>query len=108
MGVIDLGAPVGFSSIRPGLPVVSKEGEHVGAVHVVVGDDSNLEALVIQEDEGLRVVDRKKVHAVHENGVVLLLGTKACHRLPRADGTGDTAQVPALRERLRRLWPSRA
>ncbi|MGZ4267695.1 MAG: hypothetical protein ACXVFN_00775 [Solirubrobacteraceae bacterium] len=106
--MIDLGAPVSVSSIRPGLPVVSKEGEQVGSVHVVVGDDSALEALVIQESEGLRVVDRKKVHAVHEHGVVLLLGTKACHRLPKADGIGDTAQSPALRERLRRLWPSRA
>jgi uncharacterized protein YrrD len=104
--VIDLGVPVSFSSIRPGLPVVSKDGEQVGSVHVVVGDADNLEALVIQEDEGLRVVDRKKVHAIHENGVVLLLGTKACHRLPKADGA--TAQTPALRERLRRLWPSRA
>jgi uncharacterized protein YrrD len=102
--VIDLGAPVNFSSIRPGLPVVSKEGEQVGAVHVVVGDGSSLDALVIQEDEGLRVVDRKKIHAVHEHGVVLHLGTKACHQLPKA----DTAQTPALRERLRRLWPSRA
>ena len=61
-------------------------------MHVVVGDGSNLDALVIQEDEGLRVVDRKKVHAVHEHGVVLLLGAKACHRLPKADG--DTAQAP--------------
>jgi hypothetical protein len=105
IGVIDLGSPVSFSSIQPGLPVVSKEGEQVGSVHVVVGDGSNLEALVIQEEEGLRVVDRKKVHAVHERGVVLLLGTKACHRLPKAD---DKAQSPDLRERLRRLWPTRA
>ena len=101
VGVIDLGAPVSFSSIRPGLPVLSKEGEQVGSVHVVVGDDSNLDALVINEDEGLRVVDRKKIHAVHEHGVVLLLGSKACHQLPKAES-------PALRERLRRLWPSRA
>jgi hypothetical protein len=50
-------------------------------------------------------VDSKKVHAVHERGVVLLLGTKACHRLPKAD---DKVQSPDLRERLRRLWPSRA
>ena len=97
----DLGASVSFSSIRPGLPVLSKEGEQVGSVHVVVGDDSTLDALVINEDEGLRVVDRKKIHAVHEHGVVLMLGTKACHALPEA-------QSPALRERLRRLWPSRA
>lgn len=108
MGVTDLGPPVSFSSIRPGLPVVSKEGDEVGSVHVVVGEGSNLEALVIQEEEGLRVVDRKKVHAVHEHGVVLLLGTQACHRLPKADGADDTAQSPALGERLRRLWPSRA
>lgn len=99
--MIDLGAPVSPSSIRPGLPVLSKEGEQVGRVHVVVGDDTTFDALVIQEDEGLRVVDRKKVHAVHERGVVLVLGKKACHELPKA-------QSPALRERLRRLWPSRA
>jgi hypothetical protein len=106
MGVIDLGSPVSFSSITPGLPVVSKEGEQVGSVHVVVGDDSSLDALVIDEgDAGLRVVDRKKIHAVHERGVVLHLGTKACQNLPVAS---DKAEAPGLSERLRRLWPSRA
>jgi hypothetical protein len=104
--VIDLGSPVSFSSIAPGLPVVSKEGEQVGSVHVVVGDDTSLDALVIDEgDQGLRVVDRKKIHAVHEHGVVLHLGKKACQNLPRH---GDKAQATDLRERLRRLWPSRA
>jgi hypothetical protein len=105
-GVIDLGAPVSFSSIVPGLPVLSKEGEQVGSVHVVVGDETSLDALVINEgDDGLRVVDRKKIHAVHERGVVLHLGKKACSTLPKH---ADTAQAPALRDRLRRLWPSRA
>lgn len=104
--MIDLGAPVSFSSIVPGLPVLSKEGEQVGSVHVVVGDETNLDALVINEgDDGLRVVDRKKIHAVHERGVVLHLGKKACSTLPK-----HAEQTPSagLGERLRRLWPSRA
>jgi hypothetical protein len=108
MGVHDLGAPVSFSSIRPGLRVISKSGEEVGSVHVVIGNDSALDALVINEDEGLRVVDAKKIHAIHEHGVVLRLKTKACHALPLQDGAEDKAQAPALRDRVRRLWGSRS
>ena len=106
VSVAELGAAIPDSGLTRGLAVISSEGAQVGSVHVVVRAGDALEALVIQEQEGLRVVGADKVKSIHENGVVLGLGTKACHRLPRADDV-VAADGPGMLQRARRLLRSR-
>jgi hypothetical protein len=109
----DLGAPASYLTLQKGMPVLSRQGQQVGTVHVVVADaDADVfDALVVNEDDGLRVALAEEIDAIHEGGVVLALDTKACHRLPKAEpgppelGTGPEDTVPdRVRDRLRRVW----
>jgi hypothetical protein len=111
--VTDLGAPSSYLNLRQGAPVLSKQGDRVGTVHVVVADrDADVfDAIVVREEEGLRVALAEEVLEIRENGVVLGLSTRECHLLrkpsagPPEMATGPEDTVPdRLRERLRRAW----
>jgi uncharacterized protein YrrD len=106
--VIDLGAPSSFLTLEKGTPVLSRQHQQVGTVHVVVADNGAdaFDALVIQEDERLRVALAEEVESINEYGVVLALDTKACHRLPQPASEPEPAVAPdrAVRVRLRRAW----
>jgi uncharacterized protein YrrD len=110
--MIDLGAPAPYSSLEKGTPVLSRQHKQVGTVHVVVADTGAdaFDALVIQEDERLRVALAEEVESIYEFGVVLALDTKACQMLPEPtpepEGEGDLAVAPegTARVRLRRAW----
>jgi uncharacterized protein YrrD len=104
--VIDLGAPTSYLSLEKGTPVLSRQHQQVGTVHVVVADDGAdaFDALVIQEDERLRVALAEEVESIYQHGVILALDTKACQRLP--EPTPEPVAVPegSVRVRLRRAW----
>jgi hypothetical protein len=105
--VTDLGAPAPFLSLVKGTPVLSRQHEQVGTLHVVVADRGadTFDALVIQEDEGLRVALAEEVESISELGVVLALDTMACGKLPPpAAEPLDTTVSDGVRERLRRAW----
>jgi hypothetical protein len=105
-----LGAPVSFTALQQGTPVLSLEGRQVGTVHVVVADrDAGIfDALVIQKQDGLRVAIPDDVKGIYEEGVVLRLGAKACSNLPKPHeapaAVADAQAAPALRDRMRRVW----
>ncbi|MEA2358503.1 MAG: hypothetical protein QOI62_1763 [Solirubrobacteraceae bacterium] len=109
----NLGALSSYLELQPGTPVLSRQGQQVGTVRVVVADrDADIfDALVIDEEEGLRVALAEEVEAIHERGVVLALSTKQCHALPKPEpgppemsaGPRDT-EPDRLRDRLRRAW----
>jgi uncharacterized protein YrrD len=106
--MIDLGAPTSYRFLEKGTPVLSRQHQQVGTVHVVVADDGAdvFDALVIQEDERLRVALAEEVESIYEFGVVLALDTKACHRLREPTPEPDLVAAPegAVRVRLRRAW----
>jgi uncharacterized protein YrrD len=106
--VTDLGAPAPYLSLAKGTPVLSRQHEQVGTVHVVVADAGAdaFDALVIQEDEHLRVALAEEVESINEFGVVLALDTKACQRLPEPTPDAEIAGAPegTVRVRLRRAW----
>jgi uncharacterized protein YrrD len=106
--MIDLGAPASYRSLRKGTPVLSRQHQQVGTVNVVVADDGAdvFDALVIQEDERLRVALAEEVESIHELGVVLALDTKACQRLREPTPEAEVVAAPdgAVRVRLRRAW----
>ena len=101
----DLGSPVSYLTLQKGTPVFSRQHDQVGTLHVVVADDGAdaFDALVIAEDEGLRVALAEEVESIHESAIVLALDTKTCHRLPVPEADPEAAQASA-RERLRRAW----
>ena len=106
----DLGAVTSYRSLAKGTPVLSRQHEQVGTVHVVVADDGaeGFDALVIQEEQRLRVALAEEVESIYEFGVVLALDTKACHRLreptPEPEPELDAGPEGAVRVRLRRAW----
>jgi uncharacterized protein YrrD len=104
----DLGAVTSYRSLAKGTPVLSRQHEQVGTVHVVVADDGaeGFDALVIQEEQRLRVALAEEVESIYEFGVVLALDTKACHRLREPTPEPELDAVPdgAVRVRLRRAW----
>jgi uncharacterized protein YrrD len=108
--MIDLGAPASYLSLVKGTPVLSRQHKQVGTVHVVVADTGAdvFDALVIQEEERLRVALAEEVESIHEYGVVLALDTKACQLLPEPtpELETDVAVAPegTARVRLRRAW----
>jgi uncharacterized protein YrrD len=106
--VIELGAPTSHLFLAKGTPVLSRQHQQVGTVHVVVADPGAdvFDALVIQEEEHLRVALAEEVESIHESGVVLALDTKACHKLPEPALGPEPAstQEPTARLRLRRAW----
>ena len=106
--MIDLGAPASYLSLEKGTPVLSRQFQQVGTVHVVVADEGAdvFDALVIQEEEHLRVALAEEVESIHEFGVVLALDTKTCKKLREPTPEPEVAAVPegAVRVRLRRAW----
>ena len=105
---LSLGAPSSYLNLQQGTPVLSNEGEQVGTVHVVVADrDADVfDALVIREDDGLRVARAEEVGGIYENGVVLSLDTMHCYMLPKSDSetAADADATPGVRSRLRSAW----
>jgi uncharacterized protein YrrD len=103
--MIDLGAPSSYLTLHKGMPVLSRQHEQVGTLHVVVAEPGAdvFDALVIAEGERLRVALAEEVESIHESAIVLALDTKTCHRLPAPEPEPTTAPPPA-RPRLRRAW----
>jgi uncharacterized protein YrrD len=71
-------------TLHKGVPVLSRQGVQVGAVHVVVADSDGFDALVVVVNDRLRVALADEIEAIHEGGVVLAVDTGACARLPEA------------------------
>ncbi len=101
----DLGVPVSHLTLQKGMPVLSRQHEQVGTLHVVVADPGAdaFDALVIQENDRLHVALAEEVESIHESAVVLALDTKSCQRLPAPEADPVAAQASA-RDRLRRAW----
>jgi uncharacterized protein YrrD len=104
--VTDLGAPASHTTLSKGTPVLSRQHEQVGTVHVVVADPGAdaFDALVVQEDGHLRVALAEEVESINEDGVVLALDTKACKMLREAPPDVVDAPDDGVRPRLRRAW----
>jgi hypothetical protein len=104
--VTELGAPIAPVDLGKGAPVLSDQGDEVGAVHVVLLEGDALDGLVIDrrvEPTGLAVVEAEEVKGVFERGVVLGLSTPACEWLPQPalePGGSD----PRTQGVLRRAW----
>lgn len=113
----DLGSPISYLVLEPGVPVLSSDGQELGTVKRVlaVPEDDIFDGLIVETPEGDRFVDAPGVDGLYERGVVLAISAAEAEHLaeptasPAAleatpdDIAGDTPG-DALRERLRRAW----
>ena len=88
----DYGAPIHYSAIEPGTPVIDSTGERVGAVRQVVDNyrEHILDGFVIEDRSGtVRFVDAPEVVRTFEGAVTLSIDAAEVEQLPPPeDGPG--------------------
>jgi hypothetical protein len=114
---MDLGNPASYLVLAEGTPVLSSDGEEVGAVeHVLAATDADVfDGLIVDlrtGPGGHRFADAEVVEAIYERGVVLRVDAAGAERLPEpaenaatVEWTGPEESVPdEMRDKLRRAW----
>ena len=113
---MDLGAPASYLTLSEGTPVLSADGERIGAVeHILaVADVDVFDGLVIDVrfgPGGHRFVDAPQVAEIYEQGVVLTLNEHEAEELPEPsanpatmEADPDDATRSDLGDKLRRAW----
>jgi hypothetical protein len=84
---VDYGEPISYLALKSGTEVLSADGEHVGAVEHVLGDEETdiFDGIVIDTrlgPGGHRFVDAPEVAEIHERVVLLKLSLAEAERLP--------------------------
>jgi hypothetical protein len=112
----DLGPPIAYLALEPGIPVYASDGEKAGKLtHVLADpDDDIFDGIVLDTRPGPgghRFADVSQIAELHERGIVLTLDSEAAKRLPEpAEGpavveVGPDDVVPdRLSDKLRRAW----
>ena len=113
----DHGAPIAYTVLAPGTPVLASDGTQVGTVNRVLADEGTdiFDGITFDVDGDERFVDAPEVDALYERAVVLRIGADEARRLPEhsaapavvdatpddiaGDTTGDKARHVA-----RRAW----
>lgn len=111
-----LGDPTSYLQVQPGVPVLSSDGERVGALVHVLADESMdiFDGVIIDADAGsggYRFADAEQIDQLRDAGVILAIDGAEARELPEPtenpttlstdpdDVTPDTA-----RDKLRRAW----
>jgi hypothetical protein len=109
-GGADEGAPIAYSVLEKGVPVVASDGQQLGTIHHVVAapDEDIFHGLVIATDHGRRFVEAAAVEALHEHQVDLRLDSAAAAALPEPGGGApeydeDPAQINTWSHWVNRL-----
>jgi uncharacterized protein YrrD len=111
----DLGHPISYQALAPGVPVFSSDGEKLGEVERVLADlDANVfDGIVIDTSAlpgGHRFVDAPEVGDIYDHGVVLKITAAEAAELkvPTANPGSITVKAGDLggdsRGGLRRAW----
>jgi hypothetical protein len=113
---VDLGAPVSYLVLEPGVPVYDPDGTQVGTVeHVLAAAEEDIfDGLVVDARAGpggWRFADATQVAELGERGVALNVGIAALHE-PRANpaalsaGPEETEDSLSeeLERKLKRAW----
>lgn len=113
---LDLGPPISYLVLEPGLPVYSCDGEKLGKVEHVLADlqADIFDGLVIDTSVlpgGHRFVEADQVEEIFERGVVLKCSRAEAEQLPQpgenpAAMDAEPGEEPAseLEDKLKRAW----
>ena len=110
------GDPVSYLTLKSGTEVISADGDRVGVVEHVLGDEETdiFDGIVIDVKlgpGGLHFVDAPQVASLQENQVVLAVSTADVGRLPKPEPNpavmehhGVEDSESPLEHKLRRAW----
>jgi hypothetical protein len=110
--VEDLGAPIGYLTLRDGSAVYDRDGVHVGEVEHVLADEGVdiFHGLIVRTPPPSSrhlFATRDQIGGLYERAVVLSVPAQELHvpsaDRPARDAAGDTAHNP-VQEGLRRAW----
>jgi hypothetical protein len=114
---MDLGNPASYLVLAEGTPVLSSDGEEVGAVeHVLAATDADVfDGLIVDlraGPGGHRFADADMIDGIYERGVVLRVDAAGAERLPEpaenpatVEWEGPEESVPdEMGDKLRRAW----
>lgn len=84
----DLGAPLSYLVLKPGVPVYTADGEQVGRViEVLAASEAHMFDGILFDTKrgpgGRRFVDAPEVERIHERGVVLTIRADEVEQLPK-------------------------
>ncbi len=110
------GDPISYLMLESGTEVISSDGERVGVVEHVLGDEATgiFDGIVIDVrlgPGGLHFVDAPEVAELREDAVVLAVPATAVERLPKPtpnpaviEHHGAEDSESELQHKLRRAW----
>lgn len=114
--VVTRGDPISYLTLEKGTDVISADGERVGVVEHVLGDEATgiFDGIVIDVGlgpGGLHFVDAPEVVELREDAVVLGVSTAEVERLPKpgpspavVEHHGVEDSESPLEHKLRRAW----
>ena len=113
----DHGAPIAYTVLQEGTPVLARDGHEVGTVKRVLADEAAdiFDGLSVQTGDGERFVDAPEVEALYERAVVLTISADQARGLPEhspgpavIDATADDLAGGSSGEKAksaaRRVW----
>lgn len=113
---MDHGDPISYLTLEAGTDVISADGESVGKVEHVLGDEGTdiFDGLVIDTrlgPGGLRFVDAPEVSELRERAVLLTISAADVEQLPEPGPSpavmehhGEEDTEGGLSQKLRRAW----
>lgn len=110
------GDPISYLALGKGADVISSDGERIGEVEQVLGDESTgiFDGVIIDTrlgPGGIRFVDAPQVDECRENAVILSISTAEAERLPEPSANPSVLEHHGvedvegdLKGKLRRAW----
>jgi hypothetical protein len=94
----DLGEPISYLTLEPGVPVLSSDGERLGkVVRVLAAPEADMfDGVIIDTTAGPgghRFVDAPEVERIYEHGVVLSIDAATAAALPKPGANPATLSV---------------
>jgi hypothetical protein len=80
----DHGAPIAYTVLREGTPVLASDGTQIGTVQRVLADEGAdiFDGITVDTSDGERFVDAPEIDRLYERAVVLTLGPDRARKLP--------------------------
>jgi hypothetical protein len=110
---MDLGDPISYLVLQDGTPVITADGQEIGAVEHVLADSGTdvFDGVIVDMRGGHRFADASQIETIHQRGVVLALDRDAAERLPEPSenpaamgADPDDVTPDGLDDKLRRAW----
>ena len=104
---MDEGAPIAYTVLGSGVPVITSDEVTIGTVASVLAADHQdiFHGLLVKTDQGIRFIEAADIGQLHEHGVDLRIDAAAAAELPGPEHSAPVYdEDPALQTHWRHLW----